>query len=40
MWHGGLVDGYGEAANQGLIEPYVSPEAAAIPDKYKDANGN
>ena len=39
VWHGGPVDGYGEAANQGLIEPYVSPEAAAIPDKYKDADG-
>ncbi|WP_273167389.1 ABC transporter substrate-binding protein [Actinomyces israelii] len=40
VWHGGPVDGYGEAANQGLIEPYVSPEAAAIPDKYKDADGS
>ena len=39
VWHGGPVDGYGEAANQDLIEPYVSPEAAAIPDKYKDADG-
>lgn len=40
VWHGGPVDGYGEAVNQGLLEAYSSPEAAAIPDKYKDASGN
>ena len=40
VWHGGPVDGYGEAVNQGLIESYSSPEAAAIPDKYKDPDGN
>ncbi|WP_315501481.1 ABC transporter substrate-binding protein [Actinomyces radicidentis] len=40
VWHGGPADGYGEAANEGLIEAYDSPEAAAIPAKYKDANHN
>lgn len=39
VWHGGPADGYGAAAKQDLIEKYVSPNAAQIPDKYKDANG-
>ena len=37
VWHGGPVDGYGAAAEKGLIEAYDSPSAAPIPDKYKDA---
>lgn len=36
VWHGGPVDGYGAAAQKGLIEAYDSPSAAPIPDKYKD----
>lgn len=40
VWHGGPVDGYGEAVNQGLIEAYTSPEAEKIPDEYKDPDGN
>ena len=40
VWHGGPVDGYGEAVNQGLIEAYKSPEAEKIPAQYKDADGN
>lgn len=36
VWHGGPVDGYGAAAEKGLIEAYESPNAAQIPDKYKD----
>lgn len=39
VWHGGPADGYGAAAKQDLIEKYVSPTAAEIPDKYKDPNG-
>lgn len=39
VWHGGPADGYGAAAKQELIEKYVSPNAAKIPDKYKDPNG-
>lgn len=38
VWHGGPVDGYGAAVEQGLIAEYASPEAEAIPDKYKDPN--
>ncbi|MCI5825955.1 MAG: ABC transporter substrate-binding protein [Arcanobacterium sp.] len=40
VWHGGPVDGYGVAADKGLIEAYASPTAAQIPDKYKDAKHN
>ena len=36
VWHGGPVDGYGAAAEKGLIEAYDSPTAKEIPDKYKD----
>lgn len=39
VWHGGPADGYGAAAKQELMEKYVSPTAAEIPTKYKDANG-
>lgn len=39
VWHGGPADGYGAAADQGLIEAYKSPNAAQIPDKYKNADG-
>jgi iron(III) transport system substrate-binding protein len=40
VWHGGPADGYAAAAEQGLVEPYVSPNAAVIPAPYKDAAGN
>ncbi|WP_115727744.1 ABC transporter substrate-binding protein [Actinomyces culturomici] len=36
VWHGGPVDGYGAAAEKGLIEAYDSPSAADIPADYKD----
>ncbi len=39
VWHGGPADGFGAASEQDLIQPYVSPNAAAIPEKYKDADG-
>ncbi|MEV0581911.1 ABC transporter substrate-binding protein [Nonomuraea sp. NPDC050310] len=39
VWHGGPADGYAAAAGQGLLEPYVSPGAAAIPARYKDPSG-
>jgi iron(III) transport system substrate-binding protein len=38
VWHGGPADGYVAAAAKGLLQPYVSPNAAAIPAKYKDAS--
>ena len=39
VWHGGPADGYGAAANQGLLEQYTPENAKDIPEKYKDANG-
>jgi iron(III) transport system substrate-binding protein len=39
VWHGGPADGYGAAKKAGLLEQYTSPNAASIPDKYKDAEG-
>jgi iron(III) transport system substrate-binding protein len=40
VWHGGPADSYAAAAGQGLLDPYVSPNAAAIAAKHKDPNGN
>lgn len=39
VWYGGPADGYAAAGDQKLLEPYVSPNAAVIPAKYKDASG-
>lgn len=39
VWYGGPADGYAAAGDEGLLEPYVSSNAAAIPAKYKDASG-
>ncbi|WP_367318711.1 ABC transporter substrate-binding protein [Streptomyces sp. HUAS ZL42] len=39
VWYGGPSDGYAAAGEKGLLEPYVSPNASAIPAKYKDASG-
>ena len=39
VWHGGPADGYIAAKNEGLLEPYVSPTAALVPDQLKDADG-
>lgn len=39
VWHGGPADGFDAAADKGLIEKYVSPEAAKIPAEYKSADG-
>ncbi|MFI6505808.1 ABC transporter substrate-binding protein [Nonomuraea typhae] len=38
-WHGGPSDGFAAAARYGLLEDYVSPNAAAIPERYKDPGG-
>jgi iron(III) transport system substrate-binding protein len=40
IWWGGPADAFIAAAEEGLIEPYESPAAEAIPDQYKDADGN
>ncbi|HUR07207.1 MAG TPA: ABC transporter substrate-binding protein [Nonomuraea sp.] len=39
VWHGGPADGYAAAAGHGLLENYVSPNAAAIPGRYKAGDG-
>lgn len=37
---GGSTDNYIAAAEQGLLEPYQSPELSATPEKYIDPDGN
>lgn len=39
VWYGGPVDGMVAGAEEGLVEPYKSPEAANIRDEFKDPNG-
>ena len=39
VWWGGPADGFVAANADGLLEPYISPNAEAIPDEYKDADG-
>ncbi len=39
-WFGGGADGHIAAEEAGFIEQYVSPNAAAIPAEYKDADGS
>lgn len=39
VWFGGPMDGYEVAKAEDLIEPYVSPNAAAIKDSLKDKDG-
>ncbi|WP_353115498.1 ABC transporter substrate-binding protein [Microbacterium sp.] len=40
VWHGGPADGYGAAADAGLLEAYDSPNAEKIPAKYKSKDGS
>lgn len=39
VWWGGPADGFIQAKDEGLLEKYVSPSAAEIPDKFKDKDG-
>lgn len=39
VWFGGSADGFIQAKQEGLLEKYVSPQAAAIPDRLKDKDG-
>ncbi len=39
VWFGGGVDSFIAAKADGLLEPYISGEAAAIPEQYKDQDG-
>ena len=40
VWWGGPADAFIAAADEGLIEPYESPNAAVIDPHYRDAVGN
>lgn len=40
IWHGGPADAYIAATNEGLFEPYVSPNAAQIPVGLRDPQGH
>lgn len=39
VWYGGPADTFIAAKGKDLIEPYVSPSAKDIPDKFKDKDG-
>ena len=39
VWYGGPVDGIVAANEEGIIEPYISPEAANIKEGFADPNG-
>ncbi|MBO4205696.1 ABC transporter substrate-binding protein [Micromonospora echinofusca] len=39
VWYGGPADGYAAAGDEGLLEPYVSPNATVIPAEYRDPAG-
>ncbi len=39
IWFGGPADGQIQAKADGLLEKYVSPNAAKIPDQFKDKDG-
>ena len=39
VWFGGPADGQIQAKADGLLEKYVSPNAAKIPDRFRDRDG-
>ncbi|MBY6278338.1 ABC transporter substrate-binding protein, partial [Symbiobacterium thermophilum] len=39
VWYGGPADAYVAAKEEGLLAPYVSPNASKIPDQFKDPDG-
>ncbi|GAA1391637.1 ABC transporter substrate-binding protein [Luteococcus peritonei] len=39
LWHGGPTDYYEVARDEGLLQPYASPEAAAVPAPFKASDG-
>lgn len=40
VWWGGPADAFIAGTEEGLLEQYDSPNAEAIPEQYKDADGN
>lgn len=39
LWFGGGADSFIKAGQKGLLEAYISREAATIPSQYKDPTG-
>lgn len=39
VWFTGGADAFINAAEKGILEPYISPEAEVIPEEMKDVNG-
>lgn len=39
VWWGGPADGFIQAKEDGMLDKYVSPNAAKIPDQFKDKEG-
>lgn len=39
VWYGGSADSFIAAKTEGLLQPYVSPNAAKISDQFKDPEG-
>jgi len=39
VWWGGSADGYVAAKADGTLQPYKSPNAIKVPDRFKDASG-
>ncbi|KYG33357.1 ABC transporter substrate-binding protein [Alkalihalobacillus trypoxylicola] len=39
VWYGGPSDTFIQAKSEGLLQPYISPNAAFISDEYKDTEG-
>ncbi|MFA9458414.1 ABC transporter substrate-binding protein [Halalkalibacter sp. AB-rgal2] len=39
VWYGGPADVFAQAQKEGLLHPYISPNASFIPDIYKNENG-
>lgn len=39
VWYGGPADSFIAAKKEGLLQPYKSPNAEIIPDKFKDKEG-
>lgn len=39
VWHGGTAESFALAADRGLLAPYASPEADAVPAEFRDPAG-
>ncbi|MGD9117048.1 MAG: ABC transporter substrate-binding protein [Dehalococcoidia bacterium] len=39
VWFAGGSDSFIQAMDEGLLQPYIAPNASRVPDAYKDADG-